>query len=384
MALFSNKKNIRRAKEAAGQVQAATIRGMETAAAEQARTIAAEQTKFSVLTALGTPGSYDSIGGGGTGGGAGVADSGNIFNTSGTGLSEKDQSLRVFGNWGGTGQLKGSREGILDPEAYRDEFMKSPLFQGQSFQVAQANQLLAKEGPLWDMLNNSVLGSIHEGAALQLRDTMRQLKNNYAKGGTARRTAVNEFQTIMAQEQAMRTRVQETWSANLKLHDYVQQNFERVRNGSLAFVDALPGLNASYRSAMLATAQLSVQASKTAAIMAGEAYDLRMSQQAVNFGTRLVEGLIMVVAAEVSPILGYQLGKASSVSNPQGYRYSSGGFGGATTDQRAVTRDKGILGTAIDQGLGLFSDSLAKLGDTMGLGPKTSVTSQTNAQLGRE
>ena len=376
MALFSNKKNIRRAKEAAGQIQAASIRGMEIADAERARSIAGEQSKFSVLTALGTPGSYDSLTGGGGGpGGGGLSDSGSVFDTSGTGLSSKDKSLSQFSTWGpevfGGGQLEGTREGILDPEKYRDELMKSPLFQGQSFQVAQANQLLAKEGPLWDKLNNSIMGQIHEGAALQLRDTMRQLKNNYAKGGTARRTAVNEFQSIMAQENAMRTRTQETWQANLKLHDYVQQNFERVRNGSLAFVDALPLVNDSYRTAMQASAALSVQAAQTAGFLAGQAYDLRMSQQAVNFGSRLVEGLIMAVAAEISPVLGYAMGKASSVSNQQGYQYKS-------------QNPDSYMAQAVAGGKSLFSEAATNVGSALGLGPQTSSSSQTNAQLGRE
>ncbi len=370
MALFSNKKNIRRAKEAAGQIQAASIRGMEMADAEKARSIAAEQTKFSVLTALGTPGTYGP-GATGTGSGSGLGDSGNIFNTSGTGLSSKDQSLKQFSSWGpeagGGGQLSGTREGIIDPEKYRDELSKSPLFQMQSLQVAEAKQLLEKDGPLWDMLNNSVIGSIHEGSALQLRDTMRQLKNNYAKGGSARRGAMNEFETIIAQESAMRTRVQETWQANLKLHDYTNQNFERVRNGSMAFVDALPGLNDAYRASMLATAQLAVQASKTAGALAGEAYDLRMSQQAVNFGTRLVEGIVIAVAAYVSPQLGAAVSRASAVSNPQGYRYN------ANKGQEDATG--GILGQAMDTAGGLFSDALTSVGGAMGFGPQTAVSS---------
>ncbi len=371
MALFSNKRNIKRAKEAAGQIQAASVRGMELADTEKARSIAAEQTKFSVLTSLGTPGTYGP-GATGTGsGGGGLGDSGNIFNTSGTGLSEKDQSLSGFGNWGdaagGGSQLEGSREGIIDPEKYRDELSKSPLFQMQSLQVAEAKQLLEKEGPLWDKLNNSVMGTIHEGSALQLRDTMRQLKNNYAKGGSARRGAMNEFQTIMAQESAMRTRVQETWKANLKLHDYTQQNFERVRNGSMSFVDALPGLNESYRSAMLNTAQLAVQASKTAGILAGQAYDLRMSQQAVNFGSRLVEGAIAAVAAYVSPTLGAAVMNASGVSNQSGYQFQSQAEGGSETP----SADTSLM----DQGMGLFGDAMGSVGSAMGFGPQTAVSS---------
>ena len=351
MALFSNKRNITRAKEAAGQVQAAGIRGMEVVDAEKARSIAAESTKFNVLTALGAPGTYgpDAMNAAAAGGGGG-----SIYDTSGTGLSSKDKSLQVFGNFAGAastgaggGPLTGAREGILDPDAYLAELSKSSIFRQQSQQVAESEQLLNREGPLWDRLENSVLGTIHEGAALQLRDSTRRLRNDMAKGGTARRTALNEARQMIVDQNAMSMRVKQTWEANIRLNEYVQQNFERVRDGSMKFTDALPGLNDAYRTSMLNTAQLAVQATETAGRMAGEAYDLRMSQQAVNFGTKLVEGLIQAVASAV-PVVGPVLGSAI------GYAGGGGEAGGGSE----------ALG-------GLFTEGLMGL---MG-GPQTSVTS---------
>ena len=372
MALFSNKRNIKLAKEAAGQVQSASIRGMEIADTEKARSIAAEETKFSVLTALGTEGTYGP-GATGTGGGGG----GSIFNTSGTGLSAKDSSLTTFGNhadltamgirregWQYSPeeeamlQERGTRQGILDPEAYTRELSKSPLFQMQSFQVAEAKQLLEREGPLWERLENSTLGAIYEGAALQLRDTTRRLRNAYAKGGTARNAALNEFNQILAAERSMQMRVNETWKANLDLNDYVQKNFERVRNGSMKFVDALPGLNDSYRTAMLSTARLAVEATATAGVMAGQAYDIRMSQQAVNFGTKLVEGLIQAVASAI-PVVGPVLGSAISYAGASG-----GGGTPAAGDSGVFSGLFGGVGGAIAEGLtGIMG------------GPQTSVSS---------
>ena len=395
MALFSNKRNIKRAKEAAGQIQSASIRGMELADTEKARSIAAEQTKFSVLAALGTEGTYGP-GATGTGGEGGRGSGEGIFNTSGEGLSGRNQSLGQYGNWANLEESgirregwnysaeqeallkeRGTREGILDPEAYTREISKSPLFQMQSFQVAEAKQLLEREGPAWDRMEQSTLGVIHEGSALQLRDTMRRLKNNYAKGGTARRASMNEFQEIMAAQDAMTTRTQQTWQANLTLRDYVNKNFESVRNGSMKFVDALPGLNDAYRTSMLETSRLAVEATKTAALMAGNAYDLRMSQQAVNFGTKLVEGLVMAVAGRVSPALGMAVYKASSMAPGRGsHQYNAPGMEDGEDEG-------GLLGTAVDKGKELFGDALGSLGKSMGLGPQTAVSSQTNAQLGR-
>jgi hypothetical protein len=169
-----------------------------------------------------------------------------------------DQGLAQFATYGGKepfakGKYKkgkggvpgelGHREGIIDPEGYANQVIGSIPFQIRSKQTAEAMQLLNREGPEWDRLENATIGTIHEGAALQLRDTLRQLKNNYAKGGTARRTAINEYSTIMAQERAMQARTQETWQANLKLHSYVRQNADRVEAGNRSFVENVNGLS---------------------------------------------------------------------------------------------------------------------------------------------
>ncbi|KKL70889.1 hypothetical protein LCGC14_2100380, partial [marine sediment metagenome] len=200
MALFSNKKNIRKAKEAAGQQQAAGIYGMEAASAQSARQIAGQEAQANIFSALGQPGTF---GPGATTGSYGDGST-NMWDDS----AVVDQSLSEFATYGGKDQFGrgkgknkkggkplGSRAGIIDPEGYANQVIGSIPFQIRSKQTAEALQLLNKEGPAWDELENATIGTIHEGAALQLRDTMRQLKNNYAKGGTARRTAVNEFST---------------------------------------------------------------------------------------------------------------------------------------------------------------------------------------------
>ena len=296
MGAFSNRKGIREAKEAAGQQQAAIIAGMEAASAAEARNVAIEETKANVFMSLGQPGTF------------GPGATGTSFGSGGGGpvnydVFDKDampnQDLAVYGSYGGTGQLDTPRKGIIDPDGYANALSQSIPFQIQSQRVAESQQLLNQEGPAWDLLENATLGQIHEGAALQLRDTLRQLKNQHAKGGTARRTALNEFNSILASERAMRTRVQETWQANLRLHDYVRQNADRVAAGTAKFMADLPGLNDSYRGAMMETAKLQIFAAENAAKFAGEAYDIRASQQAVNFGTKLLEGVIMAAASSV-------------------------------------------------------------------------------------
>ena len=289
MGIFSNKKGIREAKEAAGQQQQASIYGLEAADAANARILAGEAAKTNIFNALGQPGTFEP--GSGTGNyGAGET---NIFDTE----AMPNQDLKKLASYGGGKQLKTPRAGVIDPEGYANAAIGSTSFKIRSKQTAEAYQPLNKEGAEWDMLENSTLGSIHEGAALQLRDTLRELKNNYAKGGTARRAAMNEMGEIQAMERAHQAKTDKVWQANITLHHYIRENADRVQAGNISYVESLPGLNAAYRDSMTKTAALMVSASEKAAIIAKGAYDTRASQQAVNFGTKLIEAGIMAVAS---------------------------------------------------------------------------------------
>jgi len=309
MSYFSNSKNIKQAKEAAGQMQAGAIFGLEATKANEARNVAGEEAASNVFAMLGQPGTY--------GAGAPGPSNKSIFDTSGTGLSAPDKSLAGFGSYGGTGQLEGARKGIIDPKAYAEVIGGTIPFQIQSQQVAESNQLLNKEGPAWDMLENSTLGQIHQGAALQLRDTIRGLKNQYAKGGSARRTALNEANTLKAQADAMNMQTEQTWRANLELHSYVRANADRVAAGTQRFMDGLPGINMAYRQSMAETAKLMVFAGESAASIAKEAYEVRASQQAKNVGGKLLEGLTMAAA---SSLLG---GASSAIQQGMGGGFDS-------------------------------------------------------------
>ncbi len=346
MALFSNKKAIKQAKEAAGAQQKASIYGMEAADAANARILAGEEAAANVFGALGQEGTFEPGSGTGT---YGTGET-NLFDTG----AMPNQDFKKLGPYANKASFKTPREGVIDPEGYANATIGTIPFKMRSKQTAEAYQLLNKEGAEWDMLENSTLGTIHEGAALQLRDTLRQLKNNYAKGGTARRTAVNEFGAIQAAERAHMMKTQETWQANLRLHDYVRQNADRVQAGNISYVNSLPGLNKEYRAAMQASASLMVSAAEKAAIIAGESYEIRASQQAQNFGSKLLEAGIM--AAVSSALSSDALGAAGDWISGLGTPGEASGkftsmLGGGV---KAIGGDmSGLLGEQSRRSLGL-------------------------------
>jgi hypothetical protein len=323
--MYSNKKGVREAKEAAGGMQYAAGAGFEAVAAQTARNQAAEDAKLEVFNLLGAAGTYGPGSESGTGyqSTSNIDDPNSIYDTSGLGYSQPDQNLKQGLNYatGRKGLLGTARSGILDPKAYAREISKSSSFRTQSRQVAEAEQLLNQEGPAWDELSGSVHGAIGEGSALQLRDTLRQLRNNAAKGGGARRTAMNEFNTILAQERAQSTRVENTWKANLSLFDTVRKNADRVQQGTKNFMSSLPLVNDQFRSAMNQTAQMQMNAGQMLAGVLQNAYAVKQSQQAVNFGENLAEGLIGAVASMI-PYVGPVLGQAIKEAG------AGGGYGG--------------------------------------------------------
>ncbi|KKN92382.1 hypothetical protein LCGC14_0208730 [marine sediment metagenome] len=324
ISLFSNKKGIKKAEQAAGAIQHTAIASMEAVDRERARGIAGEQAKAAVFGLLGSdPNAFTSE----FTNTKNVDDPTSLFDTSGVGLSQPNQALYKFGPTDpGKKQLLGTaREGILDPEAYAAAISKTASFRIQSQRVRESEELLNQEGPAWDMLSNSVLGVINEGSALQLRDTMRKLKNQYAKGGTARRTAMFEANELIAGERAMRTRVQETWQANLALYDSVRQNADRVAAGTATFMAGLPLVNDSYRDAMQRTAQLQIMASQQAQSAIAESYDIRMTQQPVDFLTNFLEGTVKLVASVAGTALDSYLGGGA------GAGVGVGGAGGGGT-----------------------------------------------------
>ena len=190
MGIFSNKASSQ-AKDYAKQQNANAAMEIETVEAEKARTLAAEQARQNVFTSLGAPGTYGTPGTpGAPSAGTGTGD---VFQSDTT--TKSPAALSQFSRGGGyTKEFAEweSRKGILDPEKYGDDIRSSAQFRIQSARTAEAEQLLNREGKMWDELNNSVYGVIAEGSSQQWREDLRSIKNQAAKGGSARNVARQE------------------------------------------------------------------------------------------------------------------------------------------------------------------------------------------------
>lgn len=222
---------------------------------------AAEQARFNVMAALGAPGTY------GTPdrpegpfaytplGLKGVAQGGSDVLTSGRRVRKSGEVSGEDVRIGTTAQYKQSQkwevEGqVLDPSKVSQEIMGTSGFRAMSKMVAESEQLVNKEGPLWDQLNNSITGGIFEGAAVSQRQMMEQLSREMAKGGTARNQGLRMAQAMRMQEDINRQRSGQLWQAKLSLEQWVKDNAMNVQNMSAAWVNNHAGIRDNYSNAL--------------------------------------------------------------------------------------------------------------------------------------
>ena len=286
--IFSNKKNIRLAKEAAGSMQYAAAVGMEATQAYQAQLMAAEMSKLQVFTSLGAPGTY--------GPGAAAASAADPAGSVYADDSMPDQGMRqgmAYTDPSATEGLLGTaRTGILDPEAYAAKIMESSSFRTRSALTAEAEQFANREGEMYDRLENSIMGVIHEQSAISLRDQLRAQRTAGARRGGARSAATLDLRRISIMETNMQARVQASWEGAKELHNMVQKQIANTQAGNITFLENLPGTNRAFMKAMEESAKMAVDAAKMSAEIAKSSYEVRQSQQPVNFWVGLAEGLI--------------------------------------------------------------------------------------------
>jgi hypothetical protein len=226
--------------------------------------LASEQARLNVMSSLGTPGTYGSVGsrsgpislgvlkpiglaGLNRSGGDTLTASGELTKTGR--VTAEDVQLGKKARW------KGMREwnvtgANLDPDAMASAVEGTAGFRTVSRMVAEAEQLMNREGPLWDQLNNSVVGGIYESNAAFQRQAMEEVSRMMARGGTARRVGLQMAQAFQVQEQVNRTRTGQLWQAKMGLEKFRTDYSQQVTSYSQAWVSNQAGIRDSFTNAL--------------------------------------------------------------------------------------------------------------------------------------
>jgi hypothetical protein len=226
--------------------------------------LASEQAKMNVLGSLGQPGTY----GPSPGSNAGPISLG-VLQPTGLGSIYKPGSLLegpsqsklsgvVSGEdvaLGAKAKWKGKKEWEvtgtnMDPDAIAAEVKDTAGFRTVSRMVAEAEQLMNRSGPLWNELNNSVVGSIYESNAAFHRQAMDEIARGVARGGTARRVGMQMVQAFQAQEAINRSRTSQLWQAKMGLEQYRTQYAQQATSYANAWVNNTAGLRDSFTGAL--------------------------------------------------------------------------------------------------------------------------------------
>jgi hypothetical protein len=327
-------------------------RGIEEVSAGKERVRSAEEARRLTFNLLGAPGTY-ALPGTTTGGGTPTTPtSGGVYRTEGpeidvdpavmalshTGVPAKilkfreeyDEKLaagedpnspemkklknfidkKASTPYGAIADLQQSkREGILDPESFAGEMGKSAMFRMRSFMTREAEELLHEKGPAWERLNQAIHGSITEGAARAEREDLRAIRNQLAKGGTARRQGMKMAQEAMVRQKNNEIRTQQTWQSNLKLHEYIRKNANDVQEGNFRFLDNTPQLRQDYQNTMNALSDMMTQVALPQARDASmQAYNIEAAADQSVFWESLIWGGIGILAGAATQGMGMSIG----------------------------------------------------------------------------
>jgi hypothetical protein len=217
-----------------------------------------ERARSIVYSSLGQPGTY----GPGPGSTSGplslgvlkptyaVGDSplGTMTSKSGV-VTGADVKLKGSPAW--KGRKEWTVEGMeLSAEDMAANVMGSSSYRTVSRMVAEAEQLMNRQGPLWTELNNSVVGSVYASNAAFQRDSMEQLARSLARGGSARRSGVQLAAAFQAQEQINRNRTNQLWASKLQLEEFRMANAQQTTTFAQSWVNNASGIRDSYSNAL--------------------------------------------------------------------------------------------------------------------------------------
>ena len=152
----------------------------------------------------------------------------------------------------------------LSPERYTAELEKSSEFRTMSRLTAQAEQLVAREGPLWDELIKNQQLPIIEGSAAMAKESAENVRRAAAKGGAARRDAFEAVSRMNAQRDINTQRMQTVASMRVDLDRWSIDNAQKQISFNQGWAENLAGIRESYNAAMdnasalMATASLPV------------------------------------------------------------------------------------------------------------------------------
>lgn len=183
---------------------------------------------------------------------------------------------------------------VIDPEKFTQMVSQMPIARIVSRQVAEAQGLSDPSSPFRQSLEQSIKNPILEAGAETLRESQRFIKNQMAKGGSARRAALGDAQNMLAIEASNRQVAQQMWQSNLQFESWIRDYQRTTVNAAQAFTQGL-GVQ-QYTNAMNQASQFMVStALPAAANYQVQALQIMQSNKKAGVLELVIGGIIGVV-----------------------------------------------------------------------------------------
>jgi hypothetical protein len=229
----------------------------------------------------------------------------------------------------------------LDPEAAAEAALGSTQGRIVSRQLAEAEQLMAREGPLYDELIKNTQLPIIEGAGVAARENTEAIRRAMAKGGSARREAFGAIQQMRQQEAINMQRGQALAQNRFKIDRWARENARSVVEFADNWAANTAGIRESYQSAMDKASELMLKDALPhmfSAVQKAAEWRYYAHEQNRNNVTRWVTGALGIggMAFGVpgsAQLVAASLSSPTSPASPQygQVNYAPPGEGGGTT-----------------------------------------------------
>lgn len=222
-----------------------TMRGTVAAAqeAQEKNVLGAETARIDIQSSLGAPGTYDlpSLTGG-TGASTGVATGGgNPLDPNTGGLLKKQKATSYWATQGLGGD---SVQDIttLDPDAISKRHKSSAEFRIRSRMTAESEQLLARQGELYDRFVKNQVAPVQEALGAFSREAAAERKKMMARGGAARRQSFAMESELREKEKIASERATQISNIYTRIDDYSRKYAEDTLRGNAEWVNNLGGI----------------------------------------------------------------------------------------------------------------------------------------------
>lgn len=244
------------------RIESMRLGGMSEAQRSAQNLMASEQARAILTSQMGRPGTYDvplqqgPIGMGTLGpvGLGGITTPGlGVWQGEKGAVTDKD----IQGPKGGPGEVSfdpqkwetGGYE--LDAAQIAGQAMDSQGFKNISRMTAEAGQLLAGQGELYNKLTQSIVGGTFGATAARSRSIAEEIGREAARGGSEATSRAMKFAAkAQAQEEVNRTHVNSLWQSKLQMEGWVRNYAGAVQTMGQSWIDNAAGVRDIFASTL--------------------------------------------------------------------------------------------------------------------------------------